>query len=95
MSTLGIIFPVLGYLSSVSVITLVFFYVSSHVFKFCEWHRIPLYYIFSNQIINLLDYYIIFGISDTLMLVLYSLIFGAFSIICGILKNKANENKFQ
>jgi len=37
---------ILGYVGGTSLISLFYFYKSSFVFKFCEYHRLPLYYLF-------------------------------------------------
>lgn len=87
LSLNGIVIPILGYLSHVSILSFIFLLISSYVFKFCEWHRIPLYYIGTNQILNILDYYYFYNITDCTMTILYSLLFGLFSIVCVILKH--------
>lgn len=46
----------LSILGGLSIIPLVFLYLSSFVFKFCVYHRIGLYYIFISDIINWYDY---------------------------------------
>lgn len=48
----------LSYLGGVSILPLIFLYLSSYVFKFCFYHRLPLYYITINLILNLIDEYI-------------------------------------
>ena len=85
-ATKGIIVPILSYLSTVTIIPFVFLYLTSFVFKFCIWHRFPLYYIALNSTINLCDYYWLSGLSDTTMIIIYSFIFGIFTIFGGILK---------
>lgn len=82
----GIISPILAYISALSFLPWVFLLTSSFVFKFCIWHRLPLYYIGVNECVNLIDCYWLFNFSDLTMLITNSLIFGAFSITCGILK---------
>ena len=50
--------PILSSIAGLSIIPLIFIYVSSYAFKFCEYHRIFLHYIVINDIINIYDYYI-------------------------------------
>ena len=52
--------PLLSYIAGVSLLPLLFFYITSFVFKFCIYHRLPIYYIFINWIITILDYYLDF-----------------------------------
>lgn len=48
----------LSHLSGISILPLVFLYISSYVFKFCEYHRMFLHYISFNLILNLIEWYI-------------------------------------
>lgn len=48
----------LSHLSGISVLPLIFLYVSSYVFKFCEYHRMFLHYISLNLILNMVDWYV-------------------------------------
>ena len=54
----GIELNVLGYIASCSIFTWLFLYISSFTFKFCIYHRIPLYYILLNDLLNVVDIYI-------------------------------------
>lgn len=83
---LGIIIPWFCGIAHLSPLTLLFLYLSSYTFKFCEYHRIPLHYVVSNNILNLIDYHIGFPISDYNFILMHSLLFGLASVICGILK---------
>ena len=82
----GIIVPFLSYMACVSPIVLLFLYISSYAFKFCEYHRIPLHYMVFNKIIITMDYWIQFPITDYHWALLQSLLFGLFALMCGILK---------
>lgn len=90
---IGIACVPVAYLGSVSVIPWLFLFISSFVFKFCIWHRIPLYYIATSEIFNLVDYLFLPHISNHIILIIYSLMFGLFSIICGILKYFKNDKR--
>jgi len=52
--------PLISYIAGVSLLPLLFLYISSFVFKFCIYHRLPIYYIFINWLITILDYYLDF-----------------------------------
>lgn len=49
---------VFNYLGGLSLIPLIFLYVSSYVFRFCFYHRIFLHYIVINYCITVYDEYI-------------------------------------
>ena len=50
--------PILSSIAGLSIIPLIFIYVSSYVFKLCEYHMVFLDYIVVNDIINIQYYYI-------------------------------------
>lgn len=64
LSYYDIILPVLSYIGGLSLIPLVFMYISSYVFRFCSYHRMFLHYIVINDLINLVDYYYTLPILD-------------------------------
>lgn len=76
-SYLGIDLPILASIAGMSLIPLIFMYISSYVFRFCEYHRMFLHYIAVNDIINIYDWYIGIDISDRDLFVLNISIAGA------------------
>lgn len=54
-SYFGVDIPILASIAGMSLIPLIFMYISSYVFKFCEYHRMFLHYIAVNDIINIYD----------------------------------------
>ena len=76
LSYYDIILPALSYIGGLSLIPIVFMYLSSYVFKFCSYHRMFLHYIVINDLINLIDYYYTLPISDWQLLVLHMSIAG-------------------
>ena len=76
LSYFGIDLYILSYIGGVSIFTMLFLYLSSYVFKFCEYHRIFLHYIVSTWIINIIDYYVGIPISDLEYLCLQMIIAG-------------------
>lgn len=48
----------LSYVSGISLIPWLFMLVASKVFRFCVFHRFILYYVFIDNIINTIDYYL-------------------------------------
>ena len=47
--------PFLSYMTGISLLPWLFILLSSFVFRFCIWHRIPLYYILVNDLLNIID----------------------------------------
>ena len=79
---------VIGYIGSCSILTWLFLYISSFVFRFCKYHRIPLYYVFLNDIINIIDTYIGLPISTNSLFVLHIVLIGIIVIIYSYLRIK-------
>lgn len=66
----------LSYLSSCSLCMIVYLYISSYVFRFCEYHRMFLHYIVVNTAINIYDLYIGIDLNDLELLTMYMSITG-------------------
>lgn len=83
----------ISYLSGVSLIPLLFMYLSSYVFKFCEYHRMFLHYIAFNMIINCVDWYICIPLNNKEFLTLFLIIscIFLFVILYLYLKSRSNE----
>ena len=64
LSYFNIDLVILSYIGGVSLITILFIYIASYTFKFCEYHRIFLHYIVVTWIINIIDLYIGIPIND-------------------------------
>ena len=81
---------ILSYIGGVSLITILFIYVASYTFKFCEYHRIFLHYILVTWIINIIDLYIGIPINDLEYLCLQMIVAGIslFIILYFYLKRK-------
>lgn len=89
----GIDIPVLSNIAGMSLLTWIFMYIATIVFKFCSYHRIFLYYILIVDIINIIDYYIGIPISDFQLLMLHSIITGISLFIILFLYLKVNGTK--
>lgn len=70
--------PVLSYLGGMSILPLLFLYVSSYVFRFCEYHRMFLHYISLNWILDVVDYNYGIPLSNRNLFLLYMIITGIF-----------------
>lgn len=76
LSYFDIDLEVFSYIGSCSIITIVYLYISSYVFRFCEYHRMFLHYVCIIWLINIYDYYIGIPVDDMSMLMIYQIITG-------------------
>jgi hypothetical protein len=93
LSYFGIDLVILSYLGGVSVFSLVFLYLSSYAFEFCECHRMFLHYVSLNWVLNIYDYYIGIPVSDKEMLMIYLVITGVFLFIILYLDLRTLKNR--
>lgn len=82
---------ILSYIGGISIFTMVFLYLSSYVFKFCEYHRMFLHYVVVTWIINTIDYYIGIPINNLEYLCLQMIIAGISLFIILLLYYKTNK----
>lgn len=68
--------PLLSYIGGVSLFELMFLYLSSYVFKFCIYHRLPIHYITINWLLNIYDYYIGIPLNNKNIFLMYMIIAG-------------------
>lgn len=85
--------PVLSYIGGVSLLPLVFLYLSSYAFQFCSYHRMFLHYVSLNWILNIYDYYIGIPLSDKNLFMLYMIITGIFMFVILWQHQKAMKNR--
>lgn len=76
LSYFGIDLEVLGYLGGISLLPMIFLYLASYCFQFCNYHRMFLHYVVVCDILTLIDYYIGIPVSALLMLLIYLSIAG-------------------
>ena len=89
----GIICLIVPNIFYLSPITALFILVASKAFKFCIWHRLPIYYALLLHGIACLDYYCKIPITNNIMLFIYLLITIIFILIGMYLKNQYNKKK--
>jgi hypothetical protein len=89
----GIRCYLLGNLFFLSPITALFILVASFAFRFCIWHRLPIYYSLILHGIACLDYYCSIPITSNIMLFIYLLITIIFILVGMYLKNRYNKKK--
>ena len=87
--------PLLSYLGGISILPLIFLYISSYVFRFCSYHRMFLHYISLNWILDVIDYYWGIPVSDKDLFLLYMIITGIFLFIILYLHQKKRRESLK
>ena len=82
---------ILSYIGGYSILTIVFLYLASYVFKFCEYHRMFIHYIVVNWALNIYDAYIGIPLNDRGLLITYLTITGIFLFIILYLYVKSHK----
>lgn len=83
----------LSIIAGMSILPWLFLLISSFVFKFCIYHRLPLYYIFISDCINYYDNIIGIPISNRNLLILNLIIVGIFILLLVYFKFKQHEQR--
>lgn len=81
----------LSNIGGMSLLTWVFIYLASTVFKFCSYHRMFLWYILVDDLFNIIDYYWNIPISTDNILMLHNIWIGITLFIILILYAKDNK----
>ena len=81
----------LSNIGGMSLLTWVFIYLASVVFKFCSYHRMFLWYILIDDLFNIIDYYWSIPISTDNILMLHNIFIGITLFIVLILYVKDNK----
>lgn len=66
----------LGHLVHVSVVSWIYFYLNSLVFRYCYVHRLPLYYIALNELIVVTDAYYTIPVDDFILTAIHVVMIG-------------------
>lgn len=85
--------PILSFIGGMSILPLTFLYLSSFVFRFCIYHRLPIYYIAISDILAYYDMYIGIPISNRNLFVINLLIVGIFILLLVYFKFKQHEQR--
>lgn len=91
LSYFNLEYRIINYLANVSIIPLIFIYISSYVFGFCSYHRIFLHYVVLNNLICIYDVYFGIPVSDFGYLVLHLIIIFIILLIATYLYVKRNK----
>lgn len=84
---------ILSIIGGMSIFPLIFLFVSSFVFRFCIYHRLPLYYILITDIINYYDNVIGIPMSNKSLFVLNMIIVGIFVLMIVFFKFIQHEQR--
>ena len=82
---------IFSYIGSVSILTLGFLYLSSYVFRFCEYHRIFLHYVLVNELLNTYDTHIGVPLDDREFFCIHLIIIGISLFLILYLHAKSNK----
>lgn len=82
---------ILSNISGMSLCTWLFMYIQTYVFKFCEYHRLLLYYILITDLINIYDYYFVIPISDYQLLSIHTALIGILILLILIVHVKYHK----
>lgn len=91
LSYFDIDLPILSYIVGNSFLTIIYFYITSYVFKFCSYHRMFMHYTTITWIINIVDLYIGIPIGDLPYLLLQLIVSGISLFIILYLYVKSNK----
>lgn len=81
----------LSNIGGTSLLTWIFIYLASMVFKFCSYHRMFLWYILVDDLFNIIDYYWSIPISTDNILMLHNIWIGITLFVILILYVKSNK----
>ena len=81
----------LSNIGGMSLLTWVFIYLASVVFKFCSYYRMFLWYILIDDLFNIIDYYWSIPISTDNILMLHNIWIGITLFIILVLYVKSNK----
>lgn len=71
----------LSNIAGMSLFTWIFLYIATYVFKFCIYHRMFLWYILIDDLLNIIDYYYELPIETSNLLMIHNSIIGIFLFI--------------
>lgn len=83
----------LSHMVGLSFLPLLFLYISSYAFRFCEYHRMFLHYVVANNLITFIDYYIGIPVSDLQLLMIHVIIAGVCLFLVLWLKRNCGKKR--
>ena len=93
LSLFGIDLIIFSMLGGLSLLPIIYFISVSFTFKYCLYHRLPIYYTILNDCINWLDYHIGIPISDMYFIAGSIIVMFIFIVVTTILYLKEKKRK--
>lgn len=81
LSYIGLDVIICSIVGGMSILPLLFLYLSSYVFGFCLYHRLPLYYIFISDLISYYDLFVGISISNRTLFSINVILFGVMILL--------------
>ena len=72
---------IFSFIGGVSLLPLLFLYLASYVFRFCEYHRMFLHYVVANNVLTYADYYIGLPIDNAALFMVHIFLIGLFMFL--------------
>lgn len=69
---------IFSFIGGVSLLPLLFLYLASYVFRFCEYHRMFLHYVVANNVLTYADYYVGLPIDNATLFMIHVFLIGVF-----------------
>lgn len=88
---LGVYIEPLSNIAGMSLLTWIFLYIATYVFRFCMYHRMFLWYILVDDLLNIADYYYELPIETGNLLMIHNSIIGVFLFIILYLYVKSHK----
>ena len=85
---------IFSYIGGIGIIVIVYLYINSYMYRFCEYHRMFLHYIVINNILAYIDYKYTIPLSDRNLFILYMIITGITLFIILYLKLNSPVEKY-
>ena len=90
-SGIGFVPQVIVHFIGLVLAPLLFMYLSSHVFKFCSYHRLFIYYVGAMELLNVVDWYTFIPLTNSITTIVHSII--NWLLILGILTHYILKRK--
>lgn len=81
----------LSNIAGMSLMTWIFTYVSSWDFHFCIYHRLFLYYILMDDVVNITDYYWVIPLSTDRLIMAHTILVGMLIFIMALIHVRNNK----
>jgi hypothetical protein len=93
LAWMGVYFDPLSNIAGMSLITWLFTYIATIVFKFCAYHRMFLWYILADDMLNIIDYYFELPITSNQIIMLHNSIIGLLLFALLVIYVKSNKGE--